>query len=360
MKKGQPIKIAFAADLSGENASFGLDEQRGAELAIEDSQAIKGFRVQLVSEDDGCSAEGGARVAQKIVADPQIVGVVGHLCSAASVPASTIYEQNRLVMISPSSSAPDVTARGLAVVNRVIWNDAIQGSEAARYVRDTLRLTTAAVLHDGSAYGEGLANAFRQELERLGGKVSNVEAITAGETDHRPTLTKLSANQPQLIYFGGFETEAAALASQIVELRLDAKFMGPDAMYSQKYLELAGAAAEGTYASFAEMAGQRGAKQADFDRRYQARYNQRPDDAGPFHYQAYDATMLLLTKINDVGTVNPAGDLEIGRNALARAIRATSAYQGLSGTISCQTNGDCGTARVQMNIVRNRAWQKAP
>ena len=360
VKRGQPIKIGFAADLSGQYAGFGVDERRGAELALEDVKDVKGFPVQLVTEDDQCSAEGGARVAQKMVADREIVGVIGHLCTDASVAASTIYEPNGLVMISPSSSAPNVTARGLAVVNRVIWNDEIQGSAAARYVRETLRLTTAAVIHDGTPYGQGVADAFRRELERLGGRVVGLESITVGDTEFRSVLTRVSAGQPELIYFGGSEAEAALLASQRAELRLSAQLMGPDGVYTKRYIEVAGPAAEGTYATFAEMAAPPSPSRADFDRRYQAKYNQHPDEAGPFHYQAYDATHLLLTKLGEVATVTPAGDLEIGRNALARALRATNGYQGLSGSITCRPNGDCATANVQMNVVRNGEWQKAP
>ncbi|WP_152918174.1 branched-chain amino acid ABC transporter substrate-binding protein, partial [Ardenticatena maritima] len=157
----EPVKIGFAAGLSGDVANLGIDMQNAAELAVEDKPEIKGHPVELVVEDSQCSGEGGTAVAQKFAADGKILGVVGHMCSSASIPASDIYEQAHIVMISPSSTAVALTNRGLETVNRVAWNDAVQGSAAAEYLYNELGVRKVAVIHDGSAYGQGLADVFK-------------------------------------------------------------------------------------------------------------------------------------------------------------------------------------------------------
>lgn len=361
VKRGDPIKVSFAAPLSGENAGLGVDEQRGVELAIEETPQVKGFPIRLVPEDDGCAADRAAAVAQKVAADPQVVGVVGHLCSSASLAASAVYEPAHIVMISPSSTAPALTSRGLAVVNRVVWNDEVQAIEAARFARNTLRAGTAAALHDGSAFGIALAGAFREEFGRLGGRLGGFEGITPGEKDFRPTLARLAAGRPEVVYFAGSAPEAALLAAQLPDVGLrGVRLIGSDLIYTPAYLQQAGSAPTETYATYAEAAtSQPTPRRNDFDRRYEARYRARPSDAGSFHYHAYDAAALLIAKIDQVAAVNAAGDLTIDRNALARAVRTTANFAGLTGAITCQPTGDCGTARVVVNVARNGRWEPA-
>ncbi len=356
LQPGEPIKIGFAAGLSGEVANLGIDMQYGAELAVEDMPEIKGHPVQLVVEDAQCSGEGGTAVAQKFASDPKIVGVVGHMCSSSSIPASDIYEENRIVMVSPSSTAVDLTARGLQVVNRVAWNDAVQGSAAADFIFNQLGVRNAAIIHDGSAYGQGLVDVFQDAFSQLGGQVVAYEGITVGDKDFRAVLTRIAAQQPELIYFGGFQAEGALLVSQKNEVGMEnVIFFGADGIKSAQYIEAAGGAAEGSYATFADLP----AGSPDLERfrqRYEDKYGVKPADMGPFHAHAYDATMLILKAIDQVAVPQDDGSLLIPRKALADAVRNTKNYQGLSGTISCDDKGDCGSATVVVNQVQNGDW----
>ncbi len=355
LEAGEPIKIGFAAGLSGDVANLGIDIQYGAELAVEDKPEIKGHSVELVVEDSQCSGEGGTAVAQKFASDPKIVGVVGHMCSSASIPASDIYEEAHIVMISPSSTAVALTARGLEVVNRVAWNDAVQGSAAADYIFNQLGVRKAAVIHDGSAYGQGLVDVFQEAFKKLGGEVVAYEGITVGDKDFRAVLTKIAAQKPELIYFGGFQAEGALLVSQKNEVGMeDVIFFGADGIFSDQYIEAAGGAAEGSYATFADLpAGS--PKLEEFRKRYEEKYGVKPTEMGPFHAHGYDATMVLLMAIEKVA-VEQDGKLLIPRKALAEAVRQTKNYQGLSGTISCDDKGDCGSATVVVNQVQNGEW----
>ena len=353
---GEPVKIGFAAGLSGDVANLGIDMQNAAELAVEDKPEIKGHPVELVVEDSQCSGEGGTAVAQKFAADGKILGVVGHMCSSASIPASDIYEQAHIVMISPSSTAVALTNRGLETVNRVAWNDAVQGSAAAEYLYNELGVKKVAVIHDGSAYGQGLADVFKETFEGLGGEVTDYEGITVGEKDFRATLTKIAANAPEAIYFGGFQAEAALLVSQKNEVGLeDAIFFTDDGAFSDQYIEAAGGAAEGSYATFADLPAGSPELEA-FRARYKEKYGVEPSELGPFHAHAYDATMVLLNAIEKVAVEREDGTLLIPRKALAEAVRATKDYQGLSGTITCDEKGDCGSANIIIYQVQNGEW----
>ena len=358
-QEGDSIQIGFAAGVSGNVANLGIDERNGAELAAKDFAEVKGFAVKMVAEDSLCSGEGGTAVANKFAANPQIVGVVGHMCSSSSIPASGIYEKAHIVMISPSSTAVAFTARGLAVTNRVCWNDAIQGAQAAKYVKDSLGVSKVAILHDGSAYGQGLVDVFKASFEKMDGTITDYEAITVGDKDFRAVLTKIAANKPELIYFGGFQAEGALLVQQKNEVGLkDALFFSDDGTKSDQYIEAAAGAAEGSYASFADFpAGSENL--AAFKDKYEKAYNAKAGELGPFNAHAYDAMAMMVAAINKVAVVDDAGNLEIGRKALADAVRGTKDYAGVTGNISCDDKGDCGTGTVVVNVVKDGKWAKA-
>jgi branched-chain amino acid transport system substrate-binding protein len=254
-------------------------------------------------------------------------------------------------MLSPSCTAVAFTARGLAAANRVCWNDAIQGPAAANFAYNTLGARKLATIHDGSPYGEGLVNEMANAFKDLGGEVVIQEAVAVGDTDMRPVLTKIGAESPDLIYFGGFVAEGAFLASQRADVGLEGVvFMGADGIKAEDYITAAGGAAEGTYASAADL-GEAGAGLEAFMTKYQETYGEEPP--APFHAHAYDATTVLLNAIEKVAVKGDDGTLYVGRKALNDAVRATDGYQGLSGIISCDDKGDCGTGTVSVSKVEN-------
>ena len=349
---GEPIRLGFAAGLSGAGIDvLGIDEKRGAELAVADRPKVAGHAVELVVEDDLCSGEGGTAVANKFVADPTIVAVVGNMCSSSSIPASDIYEKAHYTMVSPSSTAVAFGTRGLAAANRVCWSDAIQGPAAAAFVYTKLGARKMATIHDGSPYGEGLVNETAKAFKALGGTVVAQEAVAVGDTDMRPVLTKISVAKPDIIYFGGFVAEGAFLASQRADVGMkDVIFMGADGIRADDYIKAAGATAEGTYASAADLA-TAGPGLSAFLVKYQATYGEKPP--APFHAHAYDAVSVILDAIYASAVQGPDGTLWIGRKALNEAVRATSGYQGLSGVISCDSAGNCGRGTVAVSKVEN-------
>jgi branched-chain amino acid transport system substrate-binding protein len=358
VEKGDTIKIGFAAGLSGAGIDvLGLDELRGAELAVKDKPEIKGFKVELVVEDEMCSAEGGQTVANKMVANPQIVAIVGHMCSSSCRPASKIYEQHHYTMVSPSCTAPSLTnpaLDGTEIFNRVCWNDAIQGPAAANFVKNVLGIDRAATIHDGSPYAEQLGQEFAKAFEALGGKIVAREAVNVGDTDMRPVLTRIKAGNPGLIYWSGFVAEGGYLAAQRADVGMEnVIFMGADGIKADEFIKAAGDMAEGVYASAGDFA-EAGPALPKFLEAYEKTYGEKP--IAPFHAHAYDAYMVIANAIEKVSELDAEGNLLIGRKKLRDAIRATKDYQGLSGKIGCDANGDCGLGSVAFSVVKGGQW----
>jgi len=351
VEAGSPIRIGFGAALSGAGLDvLGIDEKRGAELAVADKGDLLGFSVELVAEDDLCSAEGGTTVANKFVSDPSIVAVLGQMCSSGCLGAMDIYQEHNYTMVSPSCTGVVMTTRGNTSFHRVCWNDEIQGPAAAEYLYSK-GITKVATIHDGSPYGEGLANTLAAAFEELGGEVVSAEAVNVGDTDMRPLLERIKSAGPEAIYFGGFVAEGAYLASQRIDVGMeDVIFMGADGLQALDYVKAAGSASEGTFVSAANPA-EAGPGMPAFLEAYQAAYGEEPP--APFHAHAYDAAMVIMNAIEKVAQTDADGNLLIGRKALNEAIGSTSGYQGLSGMITCDEVGNCGTGTVAISEVRD-------
>lgn len=356
---GETVRLGLATDLSNLIPGPGLDIAQAAELAValfNEEGLLEGFEVELLVEDDRCTGEDATAVANLFASDPQLVGVVGHVCSGASIPASEVYEEARIPMVSPSSTAGAFTARGLDVANRVAFNDNIQGVVAAGYIFAELEAETIAVLHDNSSYGEGLASTVADTFEVLGGTVIAFEAIDPEEQDYRALLTVLVEDAPDLIYFGGYESQAALLAQQGIEVGLeDTIFFSDDGVYTATYIELAGDAAEGTFVTFGQQLGDEEANEA-FDAAYEEAFGVAPDELGPFHAQSFDAASVLLSALLEVYEIDGDGNLVIDREAYIEAVRATTDLEGLSGNITCDEFGDCGSALISVFVVEDGEW----
>jgi ABC-type branched-subunit amino acid transport system substrate-binding protein len=219
---GEPFKLGVIQVISTESASLGRDQVRGIELAVEDyGGAFEGHEIQLQVEDGQCDAEAGATAAERIVSDPQVVGIIGTSCSGAGVPASQIMSEAGLVMISGSNTSPFLTSLfGEQGTDwqpgylRTAHNDQIQGLAAATYAFEELGVTRAATIHDGDPYTQGLAEAFGNSFQELGGEITLATAINVGDTDMRPVLTEVQNSGAELIYFPIFEPEGNFIADQ--------------------------------------------------------------------------------------------------------------------------------------------------
>jgi len=353
--KGKSIHLGFSAALTGDYANLGLDEQNGVQLALEDQGAeLLGFKIELLAEDDQCEGSPAMAIAEKFSADSLFVGIIGHMCSGSSIPASKTFEKNGYVMISPSSTAAEYTARGMQNVFRTCFNDAVQGKVAARYAAEVLKLKTVAVLHDKSQYGQPIAENFKTTFEGLGGKVVTFEGVTRGDKDYRPILTKVKPMKPQAVYFGGMAAEGSLVARQMRDIGIKkALYISDDGCYSvPDFIEGAGEASDGAYVTFARPAGE------EYDawaKRFEERFGNPPVVFAP---QAYDATNALLMGIEKAGKVQDDGSLVIGKKALADAIRSLK-FQGATGTVGFTETGD-SLSEVIVWKVENKEFVIAP
>ncbi|HBO81762.1 MAG TPA: branched chain amino acid ABC transporter substrate-binding protein, partial [Cupriavidus sp.] len=274
------VKIGHAAPLTGGIAHLGKDNENGARLAVEevnkDGLTINGkkIKLELVGEDDAADPKTGTAVAQKLV-DAKVVAVVGHLNSGVSIPASKIYSDAGIVQISPSSTNPDYTKQGFKTTYRVVATDAQQGPALANYAAKTLHAKTVAIVDDATAYGKGLADEFEKTSKADGVNVVAREATNDKATDFKAILTKIKGKKPDVIMYGGMDATGGPFAKQAKELGITAKIVGGDGVCTDKVAELAGDAVDNLICSEAGLALSKMEKGADFEKRYQARFNSR-------------------------------------------------------------------------------------
>lgn len=358
IKQGETVKIAYVGPTTGDYSSFGVDMSRGAELAVKGNPDIQGFPVELVVEDTQGTPEQGAAVANKLASDPRIVGIAGHTFSGSTEAAIPIYEDAHIAMVSPSATTPELTKLGSEIFNRIAFTDEQQGEAAAKYIYEVLGVKKVALIHDGGAYGQGLAEGMGAFFETLGGTVVAKEAITPGETDYSAPLAAIAAAAPELIYYGGYDADAAVLVSQMRGAGLtDVKFFGCDGTYGIQYINLAGAESEGSFSTYVPIP--ESAAFTAFRDAYKAAYGDEQGELSPFSPHAHDSTALILYTVEKIA-VKDGNNLYVPRKGLADAIRATADYAGLTGSITCSDTGECAAASILFMIVENGAWTTGP
>jgi branched-chain amino acid transport system substrate-binding protein len=362
VQPGAPIKLGVIQAISGDTASLGQDQVRGIELAIADKGGkLLDHPIQHQVEDGQCKAEGGTTAAQKLVADPQIVGVVGTSCSGEAVPAVEILAGKGITMISGSNTAPRLTSdlrgtKGDANQKgyfRTAHNDIIQGQAAATFAFEKLQAKKAATIHDGDPYTEGLANAFGASFKELGGTITLATAISKGDTDMRPVLTEVSATKPDVVFFPIFQPEADFIVKQAKDFPVLAdtkKLFGADGLLSDTFIVIE--QTEGMY--FSGPATPAGAAYQEFVGKYEEKYGTKPIQA--FHAHTYDAANILFAAIEKVAVRDADGTVHIDRQKLMDAVYATKGFQGLTGTLGCDQFGDCADAKI--DIVQNTPAEK--
>ena len=365
---GEPIKLGTLLAISGDVASLGVDSNRGVELAIDyldqkfdgKSPGILGHQIELVKEDDGCSAEGGQAGATRLAADPKIVAVIGTSCSSAALGvADTILSDKGILLISPSNTNPNLTSEEAhqPFYLRTAHNDKIQGVIVAHFALKELGAKTMATINGESPYADALAAVARQAFEIGGGEITAVEAIQSTDTEFKSLLTSIGRDRPDVLYFPDFNPACALIAQQAAGIAglEDTALIGSDGCLASDFLKIAGDAAEGVYASSPDLSAlQQGAFYKDeFLPAYKERYGEDPTSV--FHAHAFDAFNILAEAIEKVAIQEEDGTLRIPRDALRKAIFATSGYQGITGEITCTPLGDCA-ATVPIGIFRAPDW----
>ena len=345
---GEPVHIAYMLATSGAVEFLGADSLGGIDIAIEEYGQLLGHDILLTGEDSLCSAEGGQTAATKVASDPTVLGVLGTNCSSAGTAASVVLSEAGMLMISPTNTSPALTDPNETWnpgYYRTAHNDKFQGRVAAEFAYNELGLTTAAALHDGDPYTEGLASVFADVFAELGGTVTSFEAINKGDTDMRPVLTSIGVDSPQALYFPIFEPEGNFVGAQSQEISglENTVLMGADGLLVKSFGPNTGEAAVGMYLSGPYVSEDVSAY-ASFLEKYEANTGG-PPPAG-FAAHAYDGANILLGAIERVAIQDADGTLHIGRQALRDAVGSTYRYGGLTGILSCDEYGDCATGEA--------------
>jgi len=356
---GQTVKIGMGAPMTGGNASYGIDISQGGIVATQDAGTFDGFKFELVAEDDGGDAEGGAAVANKLVSDPTVVAIAGHIFSGATQAAIPIYDKAGLPMLSPSATNPALTTMGSKVFNRIAFTDSTQAKFAAAYLFNKLGVKDLAILHDGSDYGKGLAELVQTDFEALGGNVVVFQAITTGSGDFTNVLSAVAAFKPQALYFGGYVADASVLVNEMKTSGLEnAVFFGCDGTYGEDFLTNTGTNGEGAYA--VTLTPPNSDAKAKFDQEYQSEFGKLPGVLSPYTWNGYDAVAALISVVKQVAVLGGDGSLYVPRGALVTAVRNLKDYQGLTGTFTCDSVGECNATGPIFVIDHNGAWETAP
>ena len=246
------IAIGVAGPMTGANANNGEQLLKGAVKAVEDINAkggVLGQKLVLVQGDDSCDPKQARSVAEDLSAR-KVTVVIGHFCSSSSIPASEVYLENGILQISPGSTNPLYTDRKMPNTFRVCGRDDQQGPTAAQYIQKTFPGKAVAIVHDKSTYGKGLADETKTALEKLGIKPALYEAITVGEKDYSALVTKLKSVKAEIVYFGGYHTEAGLIIRQMRDQGLASPLMGGDALVTLELWNITGKAGQGTLMTF--------------------------------------------------------------------------------------------------------------
>ncbi|MDF2683885.1 MAG: branched-chain amino acid transporter substrate-binding protein [Brevibacillus sp.] len=240
----EKLVIGVVGPMSGQYSDYGSTAKAGAEYALKEKlEAFKklGFDVQLSAQDDQADPKQGVAVAQMLISNPDVVGVVGHATTGASITAAAQYDQEKLVMVSPSATGSDLTEQGKKIVHRICARDDQQGSKAAVYAKNQLGIKTAYLMHDKQAYGQGLAEEVKKQFEKDGVQIVGFEGVTAGEKDYSAVINQIVAANPEMVYFGGYYSDAGIIVKQAREKGFKGIFMGGDGYDSADMVKIAGA-----------------------------------------------------------------------------------------------------------------------
>src|SRR5690242_4177296 len=327
------IKVATQSPLSGGQAALGEGIKLGAQLAIEKFKGPlekAGFKVELVPFDDQAKPDVGVANAKNIIADKDILGVIGHLNSGVAIPSSEVYKEVNLAMISPANTNPTVTDRNYGNVNRVCGRDDVQGVVGSEFASGTLKAKSVYIVHDKTTYGQGVAEFFRDDAKKKGIEVAGFDG-TEEKSNFDAILTPIKAKNPSLIYFGGIYDQGAPFFKQASEKGIKAKFMGPDGMDSSDLTKIAGKAVVGMYYTSAAGPASALPKAKAFVDDFKKKFSKNPE---PYAAEAYDATVIAIKAIEDVAKTG-----KMSRESVSTAVRKVK-LSGITGDIAFDGKGD--------------------
>ena len=303
MALAEDIKVAVVGAMSGPVAQYGDQEFTGAEQAVADINAkggIKGNKLQIVKYDDACDPKQAVAVANKVVNDG-IKYVIGHLCSSSTQPASDIYEDEGILMISPGATNPELTQRGYQYIMRTAGLDSAQGPTAAKYILEKVKPQRIAIIHDKQQYGEGLARSVQESLKKGNANIVFFDGITAGEKDFSALLARLKKENIDFVYYGGYYPEMGQMLRQARSVGLKTVFMGPEGVGNASLSNIAGAAAEGMLVTMPKRYDQDPANSAIVE----ALKTEKKDPSGPYVWITYAAVQSLAQAMDRSSSQEP-------------------------------------------------------
>ncbi len=331
------VKIGHVGPVSGAISHLGKDNENGARLAIEDLNAKgvmiggKKAKFELEAEDDAADPKQGTAVAQKLV-DMKVNGVIGHLNSGTTIPASKIYMEAGIPQISPSATNPTYTRQGFKTAFRVVADDVHLGSTLGNYAVKELKGKTFVIVDDRTAYGQGVANEFEKAVKAAGGTIAKREFTNDKATDLTAILTSAKAAKPDVIFYGGMDAVAGPMVRQMKQLGITAKVVGGDGICTADLPKLAGGGMADSMVYCAEAGGVDASQKAAMDQfrdRYKKKFGVEVQIYAPY---VYDATMVMAQAMQKAGSADPAKYLPV--------LAKTSGYKGVTGTISFDEKGD--------------------
>ena len=343
------VKIGHVGPTSGAIAHLGKDNENGGRMAIEELNAagmtIGGKKVtfELLAEDDAADPKQGTAAAQKLV-DAKVNGVIGHLNSGTTIPASSIYNDARLPQISPSATNPKYTRQGFDTTFRLVADDTQLGGTLGRYAIETLKGKTVAVIDDRTAYGQGVADEFEKGVTSAGGTLVAREFTNDKATDFNAILTSIKGKNPDVVFFGGMDAVAGPMLKQMKALGINAKFMGGDGICTAGLPALAGDGLADDMVYCAEAGGVDEAGKAAMDKfreDFKAKYGAEVQVYAPY---VYDAVKLMADAMKRADSVDPAKYLP--------ELAKTSGYQGVTGNISFDEKGDIKNGALTLMTYR--------
>ena len=343
------VTIAHVGPTSGAIAHLGKDNENGAILAVEELNAAgvtiggKKVTIKLMTEDDAADPKQGTAVAQKL-ADAKVAGVVGHLNSGTTIPASSIYSEAGIPQVSPSATNPKYTRQGFKTAFRLVADDTQLGGTLGKYAVNELKGKAIAVIDDRTAYGQGVAQEFAKAAKAAGGNVVATEYTTDKATDFSAILTTIKGKKADVVFFGGMDAVAGPMLRQMKSLGINAKFMGGDGICSTELVKLGGDAIADNQVYCAEAGGVEGQQKAgmeDFKKKFKAKFGTEVQVYAPY---VYDGVKVMVAAMVKAGSSDPAKYLPV--------LAATKDYKGVTGNISFDAKGDILNGALTLKTVK--------
>ncbi|AOB31819.1 amino acid ABC transporter substrate-binding protein [Bordetella sp. H567] len=344
------VKLGYAGPLTGPQAHYGEDMQKGLILAIEEANK-KGIKLDgktvkfvLVSRDDQADPRTAVAVAQQLV-DEDVKGILGHFNSGTTIPASQLYHDAGLVQIA-MGTAPEYTNQGYENTFRMMTSDTQQGAAVGEFMVKDLHANNIAIIDDRTSYGQGLADQVEKAVKAAGGKVVRREYTSDKANDFTSILTNIKGASPDAIFFGGLDAQSGPMRRQLATLGLTKPFVSGEMTRSDTFLKLAGDAAEGTYASLAGVPLDEMAAGKDFAAAYKARFKEDPGVYAPY---AYDGAWNMITAMEQAQSAEPQKYLPMLRKLQRKGATSDS--------IAYDAKGDLKEVSVTIYQVEHGKWQ---